>query len=468
MPESGVYPVRLADEARAVLLVDDDQLLRGALADSFRRRGWDVGTAASRAEVADAVRALRPDVAIMDLELPDGSGLDVLARLQSDDPDLACIILSAYADVPTAVRALRAGAETVLEKPVDFDHLFTVAERAADVTRLRRRHRLSQAYPGVLDSLDALGRCPRMRAVARELLVLAPGRAPVLLQGETGTGKGHAARLLHALSPRAQGPFVELNCAGLSAALLESELFGHERGAFTDARVSKRGLLEVADGGTLFLDEISELQADVQPKPLKAIEELRFRRVGGLEERRVDVRVVLASNRDLAADVRAGRFRADLYYRLVGSVITIPPLRTRAPSEIVRLATTFLLDEQCHLGRGPVRLTDAALTVLETYPWPGNVRELRSVIATALLRAVHADAIDARHLSVHDVAPANGGRSDAVDDTLSLRELERRHIARVLVRTGGNRMQTARILGVTRTTLYKKIADYDLEGVGRS
>lgn len=456
---------RVANEPAIILVVEDDSSLNLALQRAFTRLGWHVHGAANCAEARRKFAAAHPDVLLSDLALPDGAGLDLMQELQTSDPDLAGILMSAYADIATTVDAMRAGAMTVLEKPLALDYLVEVATRAAQLTRLGRRESLMKQHPGALDALDELGHCRRMRDVAQELLTLAPGRMPVLFQGETGTGKGHAARLLHQLSPRRLAPFVELNCASLTSTLLESELLGHERGAFTDARESKRGLLELADGGTLFLDEVSELQADVQPKLLKVIEEMRFRRLGGVNERRVDVRLVLASNRPLINDVQAGRFRADLYYRLVGGTITIPPLRERDSEEILRLAQMFLLEEQRSVGRGPARISSQAADAILSYDWPGNVRELRAVIATAVLRAASDDELGVRHLRLTPASMAATG-SD-LDGTLTLRELERMHIARVLVRTGGNRLRTARLLGITRTTLYKKLADYDLDLVGR-
>lgn len=457
---------RVANDPPVVLIVEDDTTLNAALRRVFVRQGWEAHSVMCCAEARERFHLAHPDVLIADLTLPDGEGLAMMQEFLASDPELSAILMSAYADIATTVDAMRAGALTVLAKPLALDHLMKVATRAAQLTRLRRRENLMVLRPGTLDALEELGHCRRMRNVAQELLTLAPGRTPLLLQGETGTGKGHAARLLHQLSPRQRAPFVELNCASLTSALLESELLGHERGAFTDAREAKRGLLELADGGTLFLDEVSELQLDVQPKLLKVIEEMRFRRLGGVSERRVDVRLVLASNRPLLADVQAGRFREDLYYRLVGGTITIPPLRDRDSEEILRLAQMFLLEEQRSVGRGPARIGAQAAEAILAHRWPGNVRELRAVIATAVLRAAADDELALRHLRLTP-SPVTAETADLVDGTLTLRELERLHISRVLVRTGGNRLRTARLLGITRTTLYKKLADYELGLVGR-
>lgn len=459
--------VRVLDEPPAILVVDDDRALREALRDLFTRDGWQVQAAGSMAEARAAMAHSTPDVLLTDVALPDGTGLDLVTVLLAMDPDAVAIVMSAYADVAGTVDALRAGALTVLEKPLAAEALLDVVGRAAHMVRLRRRERLATLHPGALESLDALGHCRRMRHVAHELLTFAPGRAPVLLQGETGTGKGHAARLLHQLSPRRLAPFLELNCASLSPALLESELLGHERGAFTDAKGTKRGLLELAHGGTLFLDEIGELKPDVQPKLLKVIEEMRFRRLGGVEEHRVDVHIILGSNSSLRAEVEAGRFRPDLYFRLAAVTITIPPLRERDPAELLRLAQSFLLEEQRLVGRGPVRFSEEVADALRAHHWPGNVRELRSVMATAVLRANTEDVLQLRHLRLSSPLSA-AAAEERLEGTMTLRELERQHIARVLVRTGGNRLRTASILGITRTTLYKKLADYDLDGVGRS
>jgi transcriptional regulator with GAF, ATPase, and Fis domain len=285
----------------------------------------------------------------------------------------------------------------------------------------------------------------------------------VLLGGETGTGKGWLARRIHAMSPRARGPFVEVNCAGLSATFLDSELFGHEKGAFTDAKQTKRGLFEVADGGTLFLDEIGDLAPELQPKLLTVLESHRFRRLGGTRELEVDVRVVTATNVDLRDAVRARRFREDLYYRVAVLPLGLPSLRERGADEIARLARALLEELRRRIGRGPSRIDSDALLAMTRYAWPGNIRELRNVLERVVLLAVHADAIEPAHLPPEIRAAAGGAAASPGEDDLTLAAAERAHILRVLALSGHNKAHAARALGITRATLYAKLREYGLD-----
>jgi DNA-binding NtrC family response regulator len=397
--------------------------------------------------------------------MPGLSGLDVLALIRRRDPDASIVLLSAYSDVSSAVQAMRDGAQNFLPKPVDFDHLEAALGRAAERSYLGRRQRLVESS-ATQDYWPFIGECVRIREVRRRVEILAGLKSPVMLLGETGTGKGVIARLLHRLSLRADRPFVEVNCAGLSPAFLESELFGHERGAFTDARAEKRGLFEVADGGTLFLDEVGDLGLDLQPKLLKALEDQRFRRIGATDERTVDVRIIAATNTNLDEAVQAGRFRADLYYRLNVQPLTLPPLRERGPEEIALLAGAFVRDLQAELGRGPARLTPDAVSRLAAYDWPGNVRQLRNVLEQALPFAIGAEALGVEHLPAFDELRTPVREHAATGELeLTLEAAERRQIARVLALSGGNRSAASRLLGITRTTLYKRIREFGLEGI---
>jgi DNA-binding NtrC family response regulator len=298
----------------------------------------------------------------------------------------------------------------------------------------------------------------------RHLELLAEGTAPVLLTGETGTGKGWVAEMLHARSPRARAPFVEVNCAGLTATFLDAELFGHEKGAFTDAKAQKSGLFEVANGGTLFLDEIGDLAPELQPKLLKVLESQRFRRLGGTREITVDVRLVAATHHDLRAAVRAGRFREDLYYRLAVFPLQLPPLRERGPVAVNALAQHFLADLRRRVGRGPATFDREALALLLHHSWPGNIRELRNTIERVLLLARDDETVRAEHLPAELRGPGAAGALAALagaavcgDEDLSLASAERRHIARVLAHLGGNRVRAARALRISRATLYKRL-----------
>ncbi|HSH45147.1 MAG TPA: sigma 54-interacting transcriptional regulator, partial [Longimicrobiales bacterium] len=311
---------------------------------------------------------------------------------------------------------------------------------------------------------SSLGPSPLMQEIEGRIQRLAAGDGTVLLEGETGTGKGWVARMIHDLSPRAGAPFVEVNCAGLNATFLDSELFGHERGAFTDAKVTKPGLFEVADGGTLFLDEVGDLATELQPKLLKVLESRRFRRIGGTREREVDVRLVAASNLNLREAVADGRFREDLYYRLAVLPLRLPPLRERSHEDIGELAYRLLGELRGNGGTGPDRIGDDALDILVRHRWPGNIRELRNLLERITMLAEDATVLRPHHL------PPEMRRGEAdmdPGDGLTLEDVERRHIVRVLEVNEGNRSRTARVLGISRATLYDKLDRYGLRAVGR-
>src|SRR6266567_3730414 len=313
----------------SVLLIDDDADVLRAVGDYFDRIGYEVGRADTASAGLEAFDRLRPDVVILDLHLPDVGGLEVLERLRSQGGSV--ILLTGQGDIETAVRAMQLGAEHFLTKPVDMTHLAAAAARVAEKVRLKRQNQLLRAREHLGEGVETLGVSPGMQELERQIQLLATSeRTTVLLTGESGTGKGWAARIIHSLSPRAAGPFVEVNCAGLSATFLESELFGHEKGAFTDARERKQGLFEIADKGTIFLDEIGDLATELQPKLLKVLETKTFRRLGGTRELKVDVRLVAATNRDLIKDVEGGRFREDLYYRLSVMPLHLPAVRDRS------------------------------------------------------------------------------------------------------------------------------------------
>jgi two-component system response regulator HydG len=468
----------------SILVVDDDTTIRETLAEFLTALGHTVREAATATEGRRAVADHSPDIALVDLRLPDADGLRLLEAIRADDPEVGVIFLTGHADVPTAVRAMREGAADFLEKPVDLDAVEAAVGRAAETGRMRRELALLRARdageawaervpPTILPSLDRL-----IELAARN------DDAPVLILGETGTGKGYVARRIHELSPRRGAPFVEINCASLSATFFESELFGHERGAFTDAKRAKRGLLEVADRGTAFLDEIAELSGDVQPKLLKAIEERTFRRLGGTAEMRTEARFMCATHQPLTEAVAARRFRADLYYRLQVLTISLPPLRDR-PEEIPALARALL-------PRG-ARLSDAGVRAVRAYPWPGNIRELKNALWRASILAEGAE-IGPEHLALADgrspgadalagaeplrlgvtesldslglSAGARAGRADRAG-VPTLEETERRAIRAALRATGGNKLRAAQLLGIARSTLAEKLKRHGLaEAVG--
>jgi DNA-binding NtrC family response regulator len=449
--------------SKSILLIDDDPQLLTSLTLFFQQQGWDVSGALDGRTGIELYERYAPDIVLTDLEMPAFTGLQVVDVLRSRDPDAVVLFLTGYGDIETAVDALKRGAENFLTKPVDFGHLAVATERALEKAVLRQRAALGEPRANPPPELVALGSSPAMRHIGEQIRRLAVGTAPVLLGGETGTGKGWLARRIHLLSPRARGPFVEVNCAGLSATFLDSELFGHEKGAFTDAKHTKRGLFEVADGGTLFLDEIGDLAPELQPKLLTVLESNRFRRLGGTREIEVDVRLVAATHLDLREAVREKRFREDLFYRLAVLPLDLPPLRARGPDEIARLARALLEDLRRRIGQGPGRITPDALLALTRYAWPGNIRELRNVLERVVLLAAHADAIEPAHLPPEIQVAGGGGTAPAADGDLTLAAVERAHILRVLALSGHNKANAARALGITRGTLYLKLREYGLD-----
>ena len=425
----------------SLLVVDDDQTVRETLGDYFDALGYVVRSAATATAGRQAAAEHAPDVVLVDLRLPDASGLTLLEALRADDPELGIIVLTGHADVPTAVRAMQQGALDFLEKPVDLEALAVAVARAAELVGLRREVSVLRARRGETDprgDVDA-GAPPSLERLIE--LAARNDDVPVLIVGETGTGKGFVARRIHERSARATQPFVEVNGASLSATFLESELFGHERGAFTDAKQAKRGLFEVAGRGTLFLDEIGEVVPEVQPKLLKVLEERTFRRLGGTSELRSDARVIAATNQPLAKRVQEGTFRADLYYRLQVLTLSLPPLRERR-DELETLARAFA-PPGSRLGR-------AALRAIEQYDWPGNVRELKNTLWRAALLAEGVE-IQPRHLSLPELA------GPPVPAPVTLAEVERAAIVDALAAMGGNRVRAAQRLGIARSTLLEKL-----------
>jgi DNA-binding NtrC family response regulator len=453
--------------SRSLLLIEDDPSVLALLHQFFTRMGWAVARATDGRTGLESYERDRPSVVIVDLDMPGLSGLQVLQILRARDPDATVLILTGHGDVAAAVEAMQSGAENFLTKPMDLSLLMAATDRAAEKADLKRRARFfAEQQRGNASDLDSVGQSPRMQDLRREIELLAPGNAPILLTGETGSGKGWAAKLIHGASARRAAPFVEVNCAGLSATFLDSELFGHEKGAYTDAKHQKLGLFEIADGGTLFLDEIGDLAPELQPKLLKVLESQRFRRLGGTREIEVDVRLVAATHHDLETAVKEGRFRQDLFYRLAVLPVQLPPLRERGREEIIALAMRLLTDLRAKVGRGPTRFAPETLALLVQYPWPGNIRELRNMLERVLLLAAHAEELRPEHLPADLRAESTIG-DDAGADDLSLESMEKRHIARVLLLADGNRAAAARALGVTRATLYKRLRTYGLEMLDR-
>ena len=442
----------------SILLIDDDADVLRAVGDYFDKIGFEVGRADAAEAGFEAFDRMRPDVVILDLHLPDVGGLEVLERLRSLGGSV--ILLTGQGDIETAVRAMQLGAEHFLTKPVDLGHLAAATARVCDKIHLARENALLRARGRELEGLESLGVSPAIRELGRQVeLLSASERSTVLLTGESGTGKGWVARVIHHLSPRASGPFVEVNCGGLSATFLESELFGHEKGAFTDAKERRQGLFELADRGTIFLDEIGDLAPELQPKLLKVLETKTFRRLGGTREMTVDVRLVAATNRDLVAEVRAGRFREDLYYRLSVMPLRLPAVRDRSRDDRLALLTRILSDLAPQMPGCPSATSAEALDRLLSAPWPGNVREMRNVIERAMILARGAGQIGVEHLPA-DLRKGGGERRHQPQ---ALAEVERVHIEKTLKFHGGNRTRAAQELGISRATLINKIKIYQLD-----
>jgi DNA-binding NtrC family response regulator len=458
-----------------VLLVEDKDSLRTMLRHALEAQGHSVVEARDQEEAVRALQQSRPAVVLSDLRLPTGDGFGVLRAAKEFDPELPVIVMTAYGSIQDAVTAMKEGALDFLAKPVDPDHLLLIVGRAIAQRRIVTEYLLlKEEMAERRGAPRIIGDDPRLRQVTQQLHRAAGSDATVLLEGESGTGKELFARALHALSPRAEGPFVAINCAAIPDTLLETELFGHEKGAFTGAAVRKPGKFELAHRGTIFLDEIGEMPLALQAKILRALEERKFERVGGTALLHVDVRVVAATNRNLKAGVAARTFREDLYFRLSVFPITIPPLRER-PGDIGILARHFIEKFCRDLNKKPLALSPDALDQLQAYPWPGNVRELQNCIERAVILS-EGDVLQPRHLNLSfqqlpSAAAAPSSPWEAIDLSGTMAdalrrvdaEVERRKIDQAL-RATGNRQRAADALQISFRMLVAKMREYGLEG----
>lgn len=423
----------------------------------LRADGYEVEEAETCRAARERLRTLRPDAVIASCRLPDGSALDLLPLVKAADSGAPCIVLADYAALGVAVEALEKGAEQFLMKPVNRPALLLVLQRALENQRNRRRRRRDETLRA-REPLDPfLGESPAIRALAEQARRVLAADRPVLIRGETGAGKGVLAAWLHRNGPRSEECFLDLNCAGLNRELLETELFGHERGAFTGAVTSKIGLLEVADRGTLFLDEIGDVDLQVQPKLLKVLEEGRFRRLGDVDDRQVDVWLVAATHQDLATSVEEKRFRSDLYFRISTILLRLPPLRERV-EDIPILAEHFLRRCAAELGRTAFELSPGAVRRLQAHSWPGNIRELRNVLERAALLSAGSE-LEAGDFGfdLGQGTPADGALSN-----LTLREAERRLIEAALQDERGHVDRAAARLGISRSSLYQRIQKHGI------
>jgi DNA-binding NtrC family response regulator len=366
-----------------ILIVDDEDTARSFVSQALGDAGYDTIEAGSLAQALQAIEAGNADVILLDVSLPDGSGLSLLERIARENPSPPVIIITAFGEVEMAVEAMKRGAQDFLQKPLDFDRMLKAVERAREIVNLRRELDLLRRASGA--SLEwVIGDTPVMQRLTREAQRAAGASVSVLITGETGTGKEVLAQAIRGMGPRADKPFVAINCAALPDTMIESELFGHEAGAFTGATKRKPGLLEVADGGILFLDEISSMRSDMQAKVLRVLDEQRFRRIGGVNEIGVDVQILAASNRDLQTMMSRGEFREDLYYRLKVVDLHLPPLRERI-SDIPALVGMFVRQVNQRTGNNISGITPRAIDALKAHRWPGNIRELRHTIERAML-----------------------------------------------------------------------------------
>jgi DNA-binding NtrC family response regulator len=443
-------------EAKRILIVDDEQSMCEMLAILLKKEGLEVRSAGSRAEAADLLRQGPVDLVLTDVQLPDGDGLEILRHVKAASPETAVVVMTAYGTTEMAVAARKLGAEAYILKPFDVDELRIVIRDSLANRRLREENLRLKREVGQAFGLDrVIGVSQVMVSLFEMVRAIAPTSSTVLVTGESGSGKELVARAIHGLSGRAEGPFVSINCGALPDTLLESELFGYVKGAFTDARQSKKGLFEAANGGTLFLDEVGETSLAMQVKLLRALQERRIRRVGGTDETEVDVRVIAATNAPLEELVKQKRFREDLYYRLQVIPIHTPPLRERR-EDIPLLAEHFTARFARQMGKRVAKVSEEAMTLLQAYSWPGNVRQLENVIeravaletTEAVLRERLPDAI--RRPETAEPLPAIG---DGFNMDAFLLSVEARLLNQALDRSSGDRAEAARLLGISSRSL---------------
>jgi len=461
----------LMTAAPRILIVDDEEHIRKILTIMLSKRDYETRTASGGREALDLVGQVSFDAVITDLRMSGMDGLELLGRLKTFDPDLTVIVITAFSSVDTAIQAMKQGAYDYISKPFKEDEILLVLEKALERRDiLAENRRLRAAVRERFDFSNFIGRSAAMRRVFEVIAKVAETKSTVLITGESGTGKELAAKSIHFNSPRRNQAFVAINCGAVPANLLESEFFGYVPGAFSGAVRTKNGLFEEADGGTLFLDEVSELPQDMQVKILRAIQEEEIRRLGEAATRKIDLRIIAATNKDLLGEVKMGRFREDLYYRLSVIGLHLPPLRERT-DDIPPLAEHFLrqITDKHHLD--PKKISPEAVRVLTHHPWPGNVRQLANVIEQAAIMS-EGPVITPDNLPFGPPAPGDDALSvsipeDRLDLKTALKEIvgqtERTIIQRVLRQTGGNRTHAAKILGLSRRALISKVQTYGLE-----
>ncbi|HJQ30545.1 MAG TPA: sigma-54 dependent transcriptional regulator [Pyrinomonadaceae bacterium] len=445
---------------KRILVVDDEQSITGALELVLADEGYEVKTAGSVAEALARLGGGRPfDLVFTDLRLPDATGIELLDRIKADAPDTQVVLITAHGSLDVVIDAIKRGAYYYVEKPFTPEQVLMLAGRALQFGEIRRENRaLRKALTPAGEAFGITGRDPRMRQIIETIRTAAPSDASVLIEGESGTGKELVAGALQSQSNRASGPYIRINCAALPSELIESELFGYKKGAFTGADRDKRGLIEAASGGTLLLDEIGEMPPHLQTKLLRVLQERRLRRLGDEQEVAVDFRLVSSTNRDTAQMIQDGSLRKDLYFRISTIKIRMPPLRAR-PDDIAPLAERFLQTYAGKYGRRIRGISPAAFSLLSRYDWPGNVRELESVIEHAVLFA-REEQLMPEDLPEHLHATQSAHTGCVIPPHMTMEEIEREAIAQTLERTGGNVKRTAEVLDYHRPTLYRKLKKF--------
>ena len=459
----------MTEAPERILVVDDEENMVHFLTKLLRAEGFVVEGTGTGEAALDRLRDAPFELVLTDLKLPDTDGIEILKAARELHPETVVVLITAHGTIESAIEAMRAGAYDYVTKPFRASEILQVVNKALERVRLRREVvQLRQAVEQRFGLAGLVGKSAKMQEVYTQIEKFAAARGVVLIQGESGTGKELVAKALHFNSPRKAGPFVVIDCGAIPEALQESELFGHEKGAFTGAIATKKGLFEEAHGGTLFLDEVAELAPGLQAKLLRALQDGEIRRVGGTKTLRVDARVIAATNRDLAAEVRDGAFREDLFFRLNVFPLFLPPLRERR--EDIPLFVDHFLDRIAQDGGGPLkRLSPEALRAMLAYPWPGNVRELEHALERAALLS-EGEAITARDLPPEILAPGDEltvslpGSTEGFKETMArvIRDVEVRLIRRALAQSGSNRTEAARILGISRRALLYKLKEYNL------
>ena len=439
------------------MVVDDESAIRSLVATVLTRAGYQVTEIGDAAALRESLASPEPDLILLDLKLPDGDGLELLPELKKQWPNTEVIVLTGHATIDAAVNATKLGAYDFQTKPFDHKTLLLAVERALEHKDLTQEAtNLRKALTTMSSGASPIFQSSAMKAVVRTVEKVAASDVPVLITGESGTGKEVIADLIHTLSPRAKAPFIKINCAALPRELIESELFGSVKGAFTGAQADREGLFRQADGGTLMLDELAEMPVDTQTKLLRVLQEKEYRPVGGRVSYKTDVRIVAATNQEVPVAIRAGKLREDLYYRISTIELSLPPLRER-PEDTVALANSFLKRFSAQAGRNITGFTPAAVEKLRGYDWPGNVRQLQNEVQRAVLMS-DGTTIDVPDLSISQTMP---GVEEGTDLTL-LEGMERNTIVQMLKETNGNKLETAKRLGIGRQTLYNKIKAYNI------